>query len=95
MDAILVVNNPTLQQFEVTAGASTAALKYRLHADRIALIHTEVPEALSGRGIGAALAKTALDYARDHHLRVIVICPFVKEYLKSHPAYQPLVINAQ
>ncbi len=93
MDPILVVNNSAGQQFEVTVGSATAVLTYRLKGDRISLVHTMVPESMAGRGIGSALAKTALEYARDHQLRVLVLCPYVKEYLKTHPVYQPLVIN--
>ena len=93
MDPILVSNNAAQGQFEVTIGAATAVLQYRLKGDRISLVHTGVPESLAGRGIGAALAKTALEYAKDHQLRVVVICPYVKEYVKNHPVYQPLVVG--
>ena len=86
-----VVNNTGLHRFEVTMDGSTAHLEYRLVSNLISLIHTEVPEALEGRGIGAALAKAGLEYAREHGIQVVPLCPFVQSYLKRHPEYQDLV----
>ena len=56
-----------------------ATLAYTLAGDVLALLETEVPEALRGTGMAGMLAKTALDYAREHHLKVDVICPFVAD----------------
>jgi uncharacterized protein len=50
-----------------------------------------VPETLRGRGIAGTLAKTGLEYARDHQLKVDVVCPLVANYLSKHPEFQPLV----
>ena len=57
----------------------------------ITLLHTEVPEALRGRGIAGTLAKTGLEYARDNNLKVDVVCPLVANYLSKHPEFQALV----
>jgi hypothetical protein len=59
----------------------------------LALLETEVPESLRGTGIAGMLAKTALDYARENHLKVDVICPFVSGYLETHPEYSDLVLR--
>jgi predicted GNAT family acetyltransferase len=37
------------------------------------------------------LAKTALEYARDHQLKVDVICPLVASYIAKNPEFQGLV----
>jgi predicted GNAT family acetyltransferase len=55
------------------------------------LMHTLVPEAHRGQGIGAALTKYVLDYARAQHLKIIVYCPFVIKYMKDHPEYNDLL----
>jgi len=57
------------------------------------LIHTEVPEALRGKGMASALAQSALEWAREHQVKVDVICPYVAAYLKKHPEYSDLVIT--
>jgi uncharacterized protein len=78
--------------FEIRFPEGVAELVYRYdHNGRLVLIHTEVPAALSGRGIAGLLAKTALDFARAKHLTIVPVCPFVKTYLERHPEYKDLV----
>jgi predicted GNAT family acetyltransferase len=49
------------------------------------LVHTEVPPSLRGHHLAAALAKAAIDAAHAERLQVVVVCPFVKAYLRQHP----------
>ncbi len=91
MDEITVQNNIIAGQFEVRLEGHTALVAYLLDAGQIILDHTEVPPALEGRGIGSALAKAALDYARQRSLAVVPLCPFVRGYLKRHPEYHDLL----
>jgi predicted GNAT family acetyltransferase len=57
----------------------------------VVLVHTEVPEALSGRGIGSAIARAVLDDARAHGRRVVPECKFIASYISRHPEYAGLV----
>jgi predicted GNAT family acetyltransferase len=82
----------TRSRFEVEEMGETAYLEFDLDsAGWITLLHTEVPEALRGRGIASMLAQTGLEYARDHQLKVDVVCPLVANYLSKHPEFQALV----
>jgi len=45
------------------------------------------------RVVGITLSQNQLDYAREHHLKVDVICPFVAGYLETHPEYSDLVLR--
>jgi uncharacterized protein len=84
--------NVTRSRFELEEKGETAYLEFDLDsAGWITLLHTEVPEALRGRGIAGELAKTGLEYARDNQLKVDVICPLVANYISKHPEFQPLV----
>jgi uncharacterized protein len=69
----------------------TGELRYNIIGSQIILEHTEVAPALRGGGGAGLLARTALEYARDHQLAVIPVCPFVLGYLARHPEYRPLV----
>ena len=91
MQPVTVINNTDQQQFEVHMDDHVAVLIYRFYKNDIALMHTEVPIALEGKGIASSLAKHALEWARDHNKKVMVYCPFVASYLKRHPEYNYLV----
>ncbi len=86
-----VVNNPEKYRFEIVSGAQVSRLDYRLGRDRIALVHTEVPDDLQGQGMGSALVVTALDYAKGNNLIVLPYCPFVAAYVERHPEWSDVI----
>jgi predicted GNAT family acetyltransferase len=83
-----VVDNAARARFEITAEGGTAFLLYKREPGSVTLIHTEVPQDLRGRHLGTVLVEHALDIARREGLRLIVECPFAREYLRKHPATQ-------
>jgi predicted GNAT family acetyltransferase len=78
-------DNTEKHRFELDADGGTALLIYHLEPGVITLVHTEVPEALEGRGIGSELVRGVLDLVRARGLKMIVQCPFVVAYMKRHP----------
>ena len=88
---VTVNNNEANQRFEVQREGETAFLEYRWYKGDLALMHTEVPESLEGKGVASALAHHALEYAREKNLKIMVYCPFVAKYLKRHPEYNALI----
>ena len=90
-ESIKVVNNPEKKRFEVVVDAHTAVAEYILTKDRIIFTHTEVPKALEGNGIGAALASTGLNHAKEQGLKVMPLCPFIASYIRKHPEYRALL----
>jgi len=71
-------------RFVVEVDGAVAQLLYRLEPGRLIIEHTRVPEALGGRGIGSALVKAALDWARDEDFTVVPWCPFTRRWLSEH-----------
>ena len=88
---IEVVNNPAAGRFEVRIDGALALAEYYVRGRTITFTHTEVPPGLEGRGIGNALARTALEHARAEGLRVVPLCRFIAAFIRRHPEYQPLV----
>jgi uncharacterized protein len=83
---------PTKGQFEIEREGQTSFLAYEIDGENwISLLHTSVPPGLRGRGIANELARMALEYAREHQLRVDVVCPIVFHYTTKHPEYRPLM----
>jgi predicted GNAT family acetyltransferase len=89
---VTVTHEPEKHRFVVQQDGETAELTYRGGtAGQIVFTHTGVPTALEGRGIGSALAKTGLEYARANNLEVVPLCSFVRSYIERKPEYQALV----
>ena len=88
-----VVLNEADHRFEIREGDDLAVLEYRVRRGTQALVltHTAVPQRLEGKGIAGLLARTALEYAREHQMRVVPLCSFVRTYLQRHPEYMDLV----
>lgn len=86
-----VRNNTDLQRFELDIDGHTAVAYYRLSPGVITFTHTEVPQELSGRGIGSALARGALEIVRAQGLKVLVKCPFISAYMGKHPEFNDLL----
>jgi predicted GNAT family acetyltransferase len=86
-----VVMNEAKHQFEVTLEGETAFAKYHLEPGAIVFPHTVVPAAFEGRGVGGALAKAGLGYAREHGLQVKPTCTFFAGYIAKHPEWHDLV----
>src|ERR1051326_610835 len=80
-------------RFEIEQDGHVAYLEYNLTGKVLQLIHSEVPEAMRGRGLASELAKSALDWAREHGVKVDVICPSVAAYMEKHPEYADLVMR--
>lgn len=91
MADVQVTNNTAEHRFEVNLEGQVAYAEYSLVEHGLILPHTVVPEAFEGKGVGSALARTALGYARDHALKVIPVCPFMAAYIQKHPEWHDIV----
>lgn len=87
-----VRDNQDRHRFELDADGHVAFSNYRREGNILIVLHTEVPAALNGRGIGSALARGLLDIARAQGLKVRPLCPFVAAYIAKHPEYADLLV---
>jgi uncharacterized protein len=86
-----VRNNAALNRFELDVDGQQAVSYYRMTPGVITFVHTEVPQALSGRGIGTKLIRGVLDWVRAQGLKVVPQCPFVSAFMGKHPEYNDLL----
>ena len=86
-----VRDNQDRHRFELDADGHVAFSNYRREGNILTVLHTEVPAALNGRGIGSALARGLLDIARAQGLKIRPLCPFVAAYIARHPEYADLL----
>ena len=80
-----VVDNAKESRFELPVGDEVAVAYYRLDGERITLTHTEVPQHLSGQGIGSRLAKGVFAAVRASGRKAVARCPFMAAYAVRHP----------
>lgn len=77
-------------RFETTVDGCTGFVKYRIDNEALDILHTVVPKAIEGQGVGADLVRGAYNYARDNKLKCLATCSFAVIWLKRHPEYEAL-----
>jgi uncharacterized protein len=84
-DTPQVTDDPAGSRFTIEADGQIAELIYEVRGDRMVLLHTGVPAALGGHGIGGQLVAAAIHEARRRDLTVVPMCPFARDWLLRHP----------
>ena len=90
-NGLQVVDNEPASRFEVRADGEVAELIYRRVGKRLVLVHTGVPDALGGRGIGGQLVQAAVDEAAASGMTIVPLCPYARAWLERHPDQAGLV----
>jgi hypothetical protein len=80
-----VVHNAAASRFEVHVDGLLCRADYRTDGKVMRMIHTEVPVALEGRGIAAALVRAAFDHASAQGLKIAPHCSYVRVFMRRHP----------
>lgn len=89
---VTVADNPMDSHYEARVDDALAGVcEYELTTDTIVFLHTVVAQRYEGQGVGTALARYALDDARDRGLYVRALCPFIRGWMARHPEYNDLI----
>lgn len=67
---------------EVKVGKMSLAMT----GGRLAVFHTEVDPEYEGRGFAKLLLGALVGYAREQHITIIPLCPYVNAQFQRHPA---------
>lgn len=86
-----VVERHEQDRFEMPLDGGTGIVAYQRDGNRLILIHTEVPDALSGQGVGSRLAKGVFDLIRASGRKAVLRCPFLEAWAAKHPEYDDMV----
>jgi len=84
-----LINNEAESRFELVIDGHIAFVAYN-KIPVLTLTHTEVPEALGGKGIGKLLAEKVFTYLQTKGEKARVVCPFLLAYIKRHPEWQSI-----
>ncbi|MCC9306299.1 N-acetyltransferase [Kitasatospora sp. RB6PN24] len=75
-------------RFEAWVAGEFAGFAAYQRDERLAVYpHTEVEPRFEGKGVGSALARAALEDARNRGLAVRATCQFIRGWMARHPEY--------
>jgi len=80
-----IVDNIEQHRYEIEQNGVLAELVYARTPHALVLVHTEVPPALRGSGVGSRLVEFGVAEARRQGLKLVVKCPFARAHLERHP----------
>ena len=83
-DQLEARDDPANERFVIESDGHVAQLMYHKDPGRLIIEHTEVPEALAGRGIGARLVQAAVACAASEQRTVVPWCPYARRWLSEH-----------
>ena len=72
-------------------GEVVAFVQYSTRGGRILLVHTEVDDSRSRRGLATELIRGTLDDIRVRGIAMVPVCSFVEAFVARHPEYDDLV----
>ena len=69
-----------------------AEMTYSKAGDHLIIIdHTEVSDALRGKGAGKQLVNAAVNYAREKNIKILPLCPFAKAIFDKTPEFHEVL----
>lgn len=70
-------------------GKRVAEMTYsKAGPNKIIIDHTEAAEEVRGEGLAKKLVYHGVEYAREHGLKVLPLCPFAKSVIQRNPELQ-------
>ncbi|RYE16318.1 MAG: N-acetyltransferase [Sphingobacteriales bacterium] len=90
-EEIELTNNEAIHNFELIVDGYRSYIEYLRKNDKYYLVHTGVPEALEGKGVGTALLEKTLQYLEEKGQKIVPMCTFIQLYLKRHPEWNRVV----
>ncbi|MED4586712.1 GNAT family N-acetyltransferase [Brevibacillus choshinensis] len=91
------------QMFEIKEGTNCfyvgeedrkeAEIHYVKNGNHIIIVdHTIVSDSLSGQGVGQALVKRLVEFARAKGIKIMPLCPFAKSQFDRHEDYADVLL---
>jgi uncharacterized protein len=75
-------------------GEIQAEMTYHMDSpEHMVIEHTEVDEELRGQNVGYQLVNAAVEYARHHHVKITVLCPFAKKVFEKKPDWADVLAS--
>ena len=86
------VHDPAAERWTVDLEGQRSLLDYHLADGIVTIRHTEVPQALGGRGIASRLVGAVFAWAREQGYRVRPACEYAAVWVQRHPQQADIVV---
>jgi predicted GNAT family acetyltransferase len=95
---VTIRHNPDRERFEVLlAGKVIGKAAYKKYdagdSPQRIFYHTVINGEYGGQGLAGRLAAAALDETVAAGLGIVPVCPFIKKFLRKHPAYASAAVG--
>jgi hypothetical protein len=86
--------NTENKRFELHVENQIAFIDYIITNENVVyLTHTEVPESLSGKGVGVSIVEKTLQFVKDNNYKLVPQCSFIVKYIVKHPEWKSIVVT--
>ena len=86
------LHDPAAERWTVDLEGQRSLLEYHLADGVMTIRHTEVPQALGGRGIASQLVGAAFAWARGQGYKVRPACEYAAVWVQRHPQHADIVV---
>lgn len=86
-----VIKNVNKQRYEMEVEGYTAFVEYEERGNNVALVHTNVPEELRGKGIAGVLVSKTLEKVKADRKTFTPECPYIFSFVKRNQQWKELV----
>ena len=86
-----LIKNDGAKRFEMEIDGHLAFINFGEYSSHLALVHTESPQALAGRGAGSAIVEKTLQWSKDNGYSILPYCPFIFTFIKRHQEWKEIV----
>ncbi len=93
LNELILLDEKATRQFVLNVGDQRARIEYDHQGDRIFLTRTDVPKQLADGDVHRVLTEKTLTHVEERKLKLVPLCPRVKDYLRQHPAWQRLLLK--
>lgn len=82
----MIEHDQTLKTFSTIVDGYKAFINYEIVQGRVDVLTTQVPHAISGRGIAATLMDACSAFVKENNLEFAdeITCSYAKAYLEKH-----------